>query len=294
MRLTAIQLLLLVCTSLAAAPVHAAVLLHDDFNGPALSSLWQRGAWMLGRTQLGASLAFGNDAGVSYISLPLHTYNPNNPGLYLHGAEIYSVQNFARDAGLMAEARVRQRTEARGMVSSFFGYRYISISNIADELDFEFLTNKATTNILLTQWNDWDYSGQNGSRYFNNTNHHSVLIANNAINRTQWTVLRFFWLPDVTIWEANDVELYRSALAQPDAPMPIRANFWAPNSDWADAYEYFLRPVSSPSNNTVYWYDIDYITVTEVPEPAVWLGGGALALIARGRNHHQRRRFHAS
>lgn len=279
MRLIAVQFVLLACASLAAAPLRAAVLLHDDFNGPVLSSLWQRGVWMLGRTQLGAPVAFSNDAGVSYISLPLHTYNPNNPGVYHYGAEIYSVQNFARGDGLLAEARVRQRSEARGMVSSFFGYRYLS--NVADELDFEFLSNQATNTILLTQWNDWDYSGANGSRYFNNTNHHAVLITNNAINRTQWTTLRFYWLPDATIWEVNGVELYRSALAQPDAPMPIRANFWAPAADWADAYDYYLRPVSALAYNRTFWYDIDYITVMEIPEPAVALGITVACLMAR-------------
>jgi len=278
--------------ALYAASLPAAVLLHDTFDGPALSSLWQRGAWMLGRTQLGASISFSNEAGVSFVSLPLHTYNPNQPGVYLYGAEIYSLQNFPRGDGLMAEARVRQRTEVRGMVSSLFGYRYLS--NVADELDFEFLINTASNQLLLTQWNDWDYSGQNGSRYFNNTNHHSVMIANGVINRTQWTVLRFFWLPDVTIWEANGVELYRSAHAQPDAPMPIRANFWAPNSEWADAYDYFLRPVSSPSNNAVYWYDIDYITVAEVPEPAALPGGAAVCSIAHLFVHRPRRRLHGT
>jgi len=281
-----------VCSALLAhAAAHAAVLLHDDFSSPALSSIWQQGSWMLGRTQLGAPLAFSNAHGISFVSLPLHTYNPNQPGVYLYGAEIYSVQNFPRGDGLLAEARVRQRSEARGMVSSFFAYRFLS--NVADELDFEFLTNKATNQILLTQWNDWDYSGQNGSHYFNNTNHHSVLITNNAINRTQWTVLRFYWLPDVTIWEANGVELYRSALAQPDSPMPIRANFWAPDPAWSDAYDYYLKPVASPALNSLYWYDIDYITVMQIPEPTL-AGLAALWAFRRGYDHRNKRPSYAS
>lgn len=267
--MTSLTYLVGVSTWLAASRVAATLLLHDDFNGPALSSVWRQGSWMLGRTYLGASLSFSNEGGITFVALPLHTYHPAYPGTYLYGAELYSVQNFARNEGLLAEARVRLRTEARGMVASFFGYRYLS--NVADELDFEFLSNYPSNTLLLTQWNDWDYTGQNGSRYNNNIHHHSVMVTNGAINRSAWTVLRFYWLPGETVWEANGVELYRAPFAQPDAPMPIRANFWAPDGTWPDAYDYSLRPVSSLAQNRTFWYDIDYITVVQVPEPALAL-----------------------
>lgn len=247
---------------LAARSGRADVLLHDDFNGPTLSSVWAQGTWLLGRTRLGAPLSFSNDAGVAFVTLTLHTYNPQDPGNSLYSSELYSTQNFARVPGLVVEARVRQRTETRGLVSSLFGYRYLS--NVADEIDFEFLTNHATNEILVTQWNDW---GANGSQYQDGIHHHSVMITNNVIDRRAWTVLRYYWLPTGTIWEANGVELYRSAAALPDTPMPARANFWAPNSDWGDAFDYTLRPTPYPAQDQVWHYDIDYITVAEIPEP---------------------------
>ncbi|MCX7847106.1 MAG: glycoside hydrolase family 16 protein [bacterium] len=280
MRLLPLYLALLACPGLVPPPAHASVLLHDDFSGPVLSTIWLQGTWILGRTQLGAPLAFSNDAGASFVSLPLHTFNPYYPGTRLWGAEIYSIENFARDEGLLAEARVRLRTETPGIVASFFAYRFLS--NLADELDFEFLSNYPSNSLLLTQWNDWDYSGQNGSTYFNNTNHHSIMITNPLINRAQWTTLRFYWLPDGTIWEANGVELYRSALAQPDAPMPIRANFWAPDSAWQDAFSPALQPVTSLVQNTIFWYDIDRITVMQIPEPARLLATLAAWLMWKG------------
>jgi hypothetical protein len=253
--------------ALAAARVgRAAVLLHDDFNGPALSSVWAQGTWLLGRTRLGAPISFSNDAGISFVTLTLHTYNPLQPGTYLYSSELYSTQDFARGAGLLVEARVRQRTETRGLVSSLFGYRYLS--NVADEIDFEFLTTHATNEILVTQWNDWDYSGANGSQYQDGIHHYSVMITNSAVNRRVWTVLRYYWMPGETIWEANGVELYRSAAARPDSPMPARANFWAPNSDWGDAYATTLQPTAQPAQDQVWHYDIDYITVAAIPEAA--------------------------
>ena len=175
------------------------------------------------------------------------------------------------------------------MISSLFGYEYLS--NVADEIDFEFLSNRSSNQVLVTQWNDWDYTGANGSRFNDNIHHHSVLVTNGLLNRRQWTTLRYLWLPTETAWEANGSELQRTAAALPNAPMPARANFWAANTDWLDAYDSALQPAATPAQDQVWFYDIDYITVAAIPETATLTGCGMLCC-ALWRARHSARKTH--
>jgi hypothetical protein len=68
--------------------------------------------------------------------------------------------------------------------------------------------------------------------------------------------------------------------------MSLYFNFWAPTSSWGDAYDAGLQPVSTPEQDQVCGYQIDYVEVC-VPEPGMIgllaTAGLAAALIAMRR-----------
>src|SRR5205085_11208372 len=55
---------------------------------------------------------------------------------------------------------------------------------------------------------------------------------------------------------------------------PIRANFWAPGTDWPDAYNAAFVPTAVPAANQSYLYDIDYIAVRRIFSPVAATGAG--------------------
>ncbi|MDP6046504.1 MAG: glycoside hydrolase family 16 protein, partial [Phycisphaerae bacterium] len=151
------------------------VLFRDDFAGPEISgddwvinnpnsNWWQP----LGRTffpnpttHIGDPFPHvENDACV----IEFHKYNHRHLGTpkttFLSG-EIHTVQQFAPDKDYRFEARVKSNASPGGLVTSFFLYGYDGAE--ADEIDFEFLSNKINDNAtypigdpVLT--NTWDES----------------------------------------------------------------------------------------------------------------------------------------
>jgi beta-glucanase (GH16 family) len=244
----------------------AADLLRDDFNGAALDGTkWDIGTWLLGRTQL----AFTPQVTGGMARLRLDTYNPGNTSL-LRGTEILSDLSFTRGSGIEYEARVRTNAVAAGgTVTSFFTYTADTSVNpaIADEIDFEFLSKHINASpgpsdpVLATTWNNFRTDGSN----FGDPNVHSsvnVDVAN--LNLATFNTFKIRWLPDRVQWYVNDVPIRTAKFAVPDAPAPIRANFWAPNTDWGDAYSGTLQPANNSGANTTYLYDIDHIAVRRI------------------------------
>jgi hypothetical protein len=277
----------LVVALLLAAPAPAQTLLYDDFTGGSLNSgNWNVANW----TFNGNRTWFGHTPTVAggVASLKLDTHNPDHAG-YLKGTEIYSKQSFALGAtGIDFEARVRTNMTTAGAVTSFFTYATTSPNNYAQEIDFEVLTKHIGSNrVIATTWKDW---GAPGSNFNNGVNHRNNDPVGNAgqpagVDLTQWTTLRIRWLPTRTEWYVNDSLFYTTTDAHPTTAMPIRMNFWAPDSTWGAAYDAGLQAVSSPGANTSFTYDVDYVKVmvVPVPEPAgLLLLAGAVG-VAAGR-----------
>ena len=265
LRLQAAVLAGLGCASAA----HGAEIFRDDFSGSSLdTSNWNIGTWQLGRTRLN----FTPQVTAGIVRLRHDTYNPSNPGGTFRGSEIWSDARFDRGAGLEFEARVRTPVLPSGLVTSFFTYQAFNVGSqtFADEIDFEFLSKHVNASgpgfdpVLATTWNNYNVNGSN----FGDPNVHSSLNVNvNGLDLTQFNTIKFRWLADRVQWYVNDVPIRTAKQAVPDIAAPIRANFWAPSTDWPDAYSSTLQPVSNPAQNTTHLYDIDYIAVRTLFEP---------------------------
>ena len=248
-----------------AGPARGADLLRDDFDGASLDqSKWGIGTWLLGRTQL----AFTPQVTGGMARLRLDTYNPGNTSL-LRGTEILSDLSFTRGSGIEFEARVRTNAVAPGgTVTSFFTYTALPGSPpLADEIDFEFLSKHINASpgpsdpVLATTWNDYRTDGSN---FWDPNVHSSVNVDVPNLDLSEFNTFRIRWLPDRVQWYVNDVPIRTAKFAVPDQPAPIRANFWAPNTDWGDAYSAALQPVNNPGANTTWLYDIDHIAVRRI------------------------------
>jgi hypothetical protein len=244
------------------------VVFNDEFSGPSLdSNKWGVGDWQLGRAYLSNVPTFNQEGGTAYATLQFDTYNPDFPGTLLRGAEMYSWNTFVlpkqRGQGLQFEARVRVRTETRGLVASSFtwGYRQTATTTLSDEMDFEYLTNLPVNQILLTTWNDWDYKKP---VYNDGVRHSEALVTVGGLNRNQWTTLQLRWFKNRTEWYVNGVLARSTTAAHANDPMSVRFNLWAPASTWTAAYDAGLQPALTPDQNVSYFYDVDYLRVTKI------------------------------
>jgi len=252
------------------------ILLYDDFDGPALNgSVWGLANWNIGdRTQFGNTPQFAIEGGVTFIRLPLDTYNPGAPGQRVLGTEIYSLQNFeAHPAGIEYLARARLSEDQRGLVGAFFTYNQMRQKGrwIADEIDFEVLSNWVTNQVLVTSWNDW---GAPGSNYEDGVHHAGRQLTVDSFNWQQWNTYVMRWYPDHIEWWINDVKVHEQTAPVPDQPQPARASLWAAGTTWVDAFDSTLAPVSSSSANRRFYWDVDLIAVTFLGEADGGGGGG--------------------
>lgn len=257
-----------VVVAAAAIPAHGAELLFDDFSGAALdSNKWALGTWQLGRTQLG----FTPQVTAGMARLRHDTYNPSRPGNAFRGTEIYSHDSFARGTGLEFEARVRTNAMPAGLVTSFFTYTALPGNPpLADEIDFEFLSKQINASsptsdpVLMTTWNNYRTDGSN----FWDPNVHSSVSTNIAgLNLAEFNTFKIRWLPDRVQWYVNNIPVRTALHAVPDVPAPIRANFWAPGTEWQDAYAATLQPTANAASNVSQFYDVDSIAVRRIFSP---------------------------
>ena len=246
------------------------ILLFDDFDGPGLNGgLWGLATWNIGdRTQFGNAPVFAGDSTVTYIRLPLDTYNPNAPGQRVLGTEIYSLQNFeAAAGGIEYRARARLAETQGGLVAAFFTYNQRRSKGrwLSDEIDFEVLSNWPGE-VLVTSWDDW---GAPGSDYEDGVHHRGAMLAPTGFDWTQWNDYAMVWYPDRIEWWINEARVYEQAAPIPDLAQPVRASLWAGGSTWPAAYDPTLAPVANASQNRRFYWDVDYILVTRLGD-----GGG--------------------
>lgn len=238
------------------------VLLFDDFNNAVLDTAkWEEGQWTLGRTVFGNPVTFGAESGTSFMSLPLSTYAPSNPGNTLFGSNVYTKQVFARDAGLELEARVRAKALPQGVVTSAFLYNSDTQNGGEDEIDVEILTQQPSKRFLATSWDSW-VSGTHG---YNDQIHHSgTMIDRDGYDFRQWNTYTIRWYPNRVEWYLNN-QLVRTVNAPvPDASLQVHMNVWAAGKEWEDAYNAALQPTADSSAGMNYQYDVDYIKVSRL------------------------------
>lgn len=200
---------------------------------------------------------------------------------------------------------------AKGLNAAAFSYSYSSPSNqnYHDEIDFENLTaqqlprsvsnpNGATGNsnvyfgtsngdaTLATSYKT-DANGGNNNSYYGQypyvKNDAGITTPSNDIY--QWHTYTIDWFPAQIDWyvdgqlireEAAGTQTTRNpAIYIPNQAMPYYLNFWAPGSEFTDAYDAGLTPTATAANNNEYFYDIAAASVstivaagTPTPEPA--------------------------
>jgi hypothetical protein len=269
--------------ALASSGVRAQELFRDDFDTAVAGSpdpdSWvvnHPGSWwwVQGRTQFPDPLSTAGpfaqvENGVCIIEH--HLYNPydlGTPKTTFLGGEIHSVMEFEPNRPYRVEARVRSSPEVpypNGLVTSFFLYGYDGSNS--DETDFEFLSNRMNDDVgypdgdpVLT--NPWNESHQCPE-----------YVAPEGLDLTEWNTFRIYWYPDVRRMEwtwldpVNGETWLRTetdSACVPDQTMSVYFNFWAPNADWADAWDPDLRPADDPSADAVCYYEIDYVVVRGV------------------------------
>lgn len=248
----------------------------DDFNGASLDTNVN---WNVvnGRTLARSQLINMPTTSNSVATLRFDTYNAGHPGTLMAGSEMYSKQLFARGTGLEFETRARMVGPiASGLVTAFFTYTDRIDTNtghlVNDEIDFEFLSRQINNppqaggdSVVVTSWQNFDNDVPNGTpAHYQSANPHVA-----GLDLTQFNTFTIRWLPDRTEWLIDGVLIHSSTNALPDEPMPIRLNFWAPASSWSAAYDASLQPVSSSAANSSYFYQIDYVRVSSIPEAGV-------------------------
>jgi beta-glucanase (GH16 family) len=241
------------------------VVFRDDFSGSALdTSKWMVGTWSMQRTR------YGNTPGVAngLATLRLDTYNAQAPGTAMRGTEILSRQVYPRGTGLEFSARLRFRSMPNGLVMGFYTWApEPGMASTSDEMDFEFLSNWNNQNqaggdrVLMSTYNDWNYAT---SRFFDGVHHSDARPPISGLDLEKFNTFTIRWLPQRTEWLVNGVKVHSTSQALADEAMPIKLNFWAPNTVWGDAYSAGLMPTGDPGANRSFYYDVDWAEVKAI------------------------------
>jgi uncharacterized protein (TIGR03437 family) len=246
------------------APVHASVLLFDDFNGSSLDL----GVWRLPtgdptffhRTQIKPPSEPPVISGGTIV-LQLDTFNPTAtiPGDSFWGHEIQSLQKFlpVQDAGVSVKSRIRfLGPPPGGLVGGFFTYGLDSVQKIRDEIDFELLSNDIGDERILTNvYDDAGFVGDPGDFA------HLVLP---GLDLTQFAEYEIRWFTDRIQWYINGVLIREEFGTLPDDPSEVRLNLWGPDQSFSQAYDANLQPATTAEGNQEFEIEIDLVRVMTV------------------------------
>lgn len=264
------------------------VLLDDDFDGSALDPvLWFQPVGegtFLGRTQLRSPSDPVEIVG-GVLRLALDTHNPTALilGDSFLGSEIVSQEAFSPAlgaGGIAIETRARLVTPlAPGLVASLFLYDLVG-PQIRDEIDCELLTNFALSEgeeLLTNVFDDAGFAAP------------GAVAANevHGLDPTAFNDYTIWWRSDRIQWFVNGNLVRQEFLVLPQTPLRVRLNHWAPDAAFALAYSAALQPTADPNANESFYYEVDRVRVTTLPEPELPLGLVAalplLAVLARLR-----------
>ena len=255
---------------------NAQLLLRDDFDstGNVDTTVWRlpfgdSEGTFVGRTQFrgdsatdipqqGIAAAGATDGMV--MEVHLDTYSPIDPGNQFLGTDVLTKRNFARGGGLSYEARMRLKAPTTGgLVGAGFLYDVTRESPpgtiVRDEIDVELISNQATG--AMTQdpftnlWNDGNFASPGNGAYVNV----------GGLDLTQFHDYRVDWTPQSVKWYVDD-QLVRTVTSDvPDDPMNLHFNLWAPDTDFADAYNAALQPAATVGANQRYSLQVDHVEV---------------------------------
>jgi beta-glucanase (GH16 family) len=210
-----------------------------------------------GRTQMEQFVPTVSDGA---LQLTVQTYNPTSspPGTSFLGSEVISKQNFnvaGNGSGIAFTAVARIATTVPGMVGGIFGYNINAASGPHNELDFESLSNDAAAQ---------------RDRALTNVYSNQPLGAGNfeyvpGAGPTDYQTYTMEWFPDKVLWFING-QLVRDSSIVPQGSMAFHLNFYAPASDWADAYSPLLQPTANPTQNNTYTFEVAYASVAAISE----------------------------
>ncbi len=233
------------------------VVLSDDFSNdaPLNPAVWDYNHWapvnnpsFYGLTQIEQALpSVSNGA----LQLTLQTYNPtsNPPGTSFLGSEIISNQSFNPAAGgIVFTAVARLVNPVPGLVGGIFGYNYNSSTNLDNESDFELLSNDTAVNLAQTNVYSNQPLGAGNPQFVSDP------------SLTAYHTYTMEWLPNEVEWFI-DGQLVRSSTIVPQGSMQFHLNFWAPASDWTDAFSSTLLPTASSSDNQIYTFHVASVSV---------------------------------
>ena len=234
-------------------------LLFDDFNGGAIDS----GQWhyptgpasYYGRTQIRAAFPTVSD-GVAHLQLD--TYNPTAriPGDSFFGSEIISNREFARGDELIVEFSGRLTSPAAGLVGGGFLYDYFPKTGRHSEIDFELVSNLIKSNAddqLLTNVYSNEPFGVGKP----------VQASAPGLDVQTFNEYKIAWGPQGLSWYVNDQPVRTESLVNPQEPLALHLNLWAPASDFALAYSSGLQPTASQGSNKAFYFDIDWVRVSD-------------------------------
>ena len=253
---------LFLCITLVA---HAELLLFDDFNGSDLdvTANWNIATNTIGRTQFGLTPTLSN----GMATFTFNTHNPDNPGGTFKSTEIFTQTEFSRESGKRFEARLRVNSPvSNGLVAGVFLFGFNPATVMSDEVDIELLSNWLNDPALSNQVKlvTWDNINQvNGIP--ERMSEIDPMV--NNFDAFEFNTYRIDWLEDRVDTFVNDILVHSESNVIPDDPMNFHLNWWAPSSSFVPAFDRNLQPVSDAADNVAYTYDVDFVSVSSIPDP---------------------------
>jgi uncharacterized delta-60 repeat protein len=242
--------------------VETEILFSDEFNSQLNAASWDYNHWQevnnpsfYGRTQQRDELP---DVSNGELHLELDTFNPSYdpfdpkqvPSFY--GSEAITKQTFSNNTGgIVFEIKAHFVNPVDGgIVGGMFSYS-LNSGNRHDEIDFEAVSNKPDqiqTNIYANE------PLGAGHPQFNPI---FGALTDAHIYRIEWFKNAIRWFVDGQLVRVESDYI-------PQQAMPLHLNIWAPAADWIEAYNGALNPVTDPTDNTAYFFDIDSVRVARL------------------------------
>lgn len=218
-------------------------------------------ASFLGRTQLADWVNPGGRGiflvGAGGAELALNTFNPT--GNSLLGTHAKTLQQFQPSAttAIVFTARVQVESVQPGLVYGV--YLFGCASNCAtqhDEIDIELVTNRlqsgAPLMVQLNRYANEPLGAGHGGLSPLPAGFDPLAVHDWTI---RWSLARIDYSVDGTL-------LSSVSSVVPQGPMAANIIAWGPNTDWPEAYNSALRPVSSASQNSRFVAFVKSVTVS--------------------------------